>query len=352
VEPDFAPSFGTPGSGLTFAIIPPHHPGMDRRRFLLTSLAGALGVPHAAHSQSPPPRMPRIGYLSLRSGPSHLDEAFQQGLRELGYIEGQSISVEYRWADWKPDRGSALALELARLKMDLIVATPGAAAVRAVQTVTKTIPIVFTAGDAIGSGLVTSLERPGGNVTGVNLLNFELAAKRLELLRDVVPAISRVAVLVNPTTTTPLVLKDLERAARALGVKIQLLEVRDPIALEDAFSLATRERAGALLVLPDPRFFAERERLVSLAAKTRLPASYEWREFAEAGGLMSYGANVAGQYRRLASYVDKILKGTKPADLPIEQPTKFELVINLKTAKALGLTIPQSFLLRADQVIE
>jgi putative ABC transport system substrate-binding protein len=236
--------------------------------------------------------------------------------------------------------------------VSVIVATPGNGAVLAVQKATTTIPIVFTSGDALGTGLVPSLERPSGNATGINLLNFELTPKRLELLKNVVPGLSRVAVLRNPVPASTRVVKDLERAAAALGVKLLVLDVRDPGGFDAAFSTMAKERVGALLVIADPMLFAERERVVRLAAKIRVPASYEWREFAEVGGLMSYGANIADQYRRLASYVDKILKGAKPADLPVEQPTRFELVINRKTARDLGLTISPALLLRADQVID
>ena len=314
---------------------------------------GLLAAPLVAEAQQPSTKTARIGYVSLRSGPEHLDEAFRQGLRELGYVEGQNISVEYRWADWKPDRIPALAEELVRLKVDVIVAVAGPT-VRAVGKAVKTIPVVFlTGGDPVGTGLVASLDRPGGNLTGVSLLTSELNAKRLELLKQAVPGVSRVAVLVNPTLPTAgALLKELEGAARALKVKLQVLEARDPQAIDDAFAAMKRERAGALLVGNDPMFFAQRERIVDLAAKHRLPGIFEWREFAEAGGLLSYGTSVADMYRRLASYVDKILKGAKPADLPVEQPTRFELVINAKTAKALGLTIPPSFVLRADHVIQ
>ena len=309
-------------------------------------------MPLAAQAQQPTTKTALIGYLSFRSGPSFLDEAFRQGLRELGYVEGQNISIEYRWADWKPDRIPALAEEMVRLKVDVIVSTPGGPTALAVKKSVRTIPIVFTSGDPVGAGLVASLDRPGGNLTGVSILTTELNAKRLELLKQAIPGVTRVAVLVNPLLATKATLKDVEGAARALRVKLQVLEVRDPQELDDAFSAMKRERADALLVLSDPMFFAQRERIIGLAAKHRLPGMFEWREFAEAGGLLSYGTNVAEMYRRLATYVDKILKGAKPADLPVEQPTKFELVINLKTAKALGLKIPQSFFLRADHVIQ
>ena len=301
-----------------------------------------------------PSKTARIGLLEGSSLPTRF-EAFRQGLRELGYVEGQNISVEYRWADWKPDRIPALAEELVRLKVDVIVSTGGGTVTPlAVKKAVKTIPVVFaTGGDPVSAGLVASLDRPGGNLTGVSLLTSELNEKRLELLTAAVPGVSRVAVLANPVNPgTARSLKGLEGAARTLKVKLQVLEARDPQAIDGAFAAMKRERAGALLVANDPMFFAQRERIVGLAAKSRLPGIFEWREFAEAGGLLSYGTSVADTYRRLASYVDKILKGAKPADLPVEQPTRFELVINLKTAKALGVTIPQSLMRRADEVIQ
>jgi putative ABC transport system substrate-binding protein len=326
---------------------------VKRGAFNVLLALALLAAPLPAQAQPPPGKTARIGYLSIRSRPSHVDEAFRQGLRDLGYLEGQNISVEYRWADWKLDRIPALAAELDRLKMDVIVSTSGAAAALATKQAIRTIPVVFATADPVRNGLVASLDRSGGNLTGVSLLNTELNAKRLELLKEVVPRVSRVAVLVNPAN--PLagtMVKDLEEAARTLRVKLQVLEARDPQEIDEAFSAMTRERSGALLLAPDPMFLVQRGRIVDLAAKNRVPTSYEWREFAEAGGLMSYGTNIADMYRRLATYVDKILKGAKPADLPVEQPTKFEIVVNLKTAKALGLTIPPSLLLRADQVIQ
>ena len=335
-----------------------HRPRKRQGRFRALSALLALGLlaaPLIAEAQQPSMKTARIGYVSLRSGPEHQEEAFRQGLRELGYVEGQNISVEYRWADWKPDRIPALAEELVRLKVDVIVsAGGGTVTVLAVKKATKTIPVVFvTGGDPVSTGLVASLARPGGNLTGVSFLTSELNAKRLDLLKAAVPGVSRVAVLTNPANPlTAGALKELEGAARALKVKLQVLEARDPQAIDDAFAAMKRERAGALLVRNDPMFFAQRERIVGLAAKSRLPGIFEWREFAEAGGLLSFGANITDVYRRLATYVDKILKGAKPGELPVEQPTKFELVVNLKTAKALGLTIPPSLVGRADRVIE
>ena len=324
-----------------------------RRRSLVASGMTLLAAPSAVFAQTPG-KTPRIGYLSLRSGPESQDEAFRQGLRELGYVEGKNISVEYRWADSKPDRIPALAEELVRLKVDVIVcAGGGTAVILAVKKAAKTIPVVFhTGGDPVSAGFVASLDRPGGNLTGVSALTSDLNEKRLELLKQMVPGVSRVAVLMNPTSTNAAALKGLEAAARTLKVKLQVVEARDPQAIDGAFAAIKRDRPDALLVANSPMFFAERKRIVGFAAQSRLPGIFEWREFSEAGGLLSYGASLADNYRRLASYVDRILKGVKPADLPVEQPTRFELIINAKTAKALGLTIPQSLLLRADEVIQ
>ncbi len=318
---------------------------------IATLALGLFAAPLAAAAQ-PGGKIPRIGYLSQRSGPSGLEEAFRQGLRELGYVEGTNMTVEYRWAGFSQDRLLGLASELVRLKVDLIVATGGPATALAAKKVTSTTPIVFTAGDPVAAGLVSSLARPGGNVTGVSLFTGELSAKRLALLKETIPKIRRVAVLSNPASpTNDRQLKDTRDAASALGLRLHILEVRDLHGFDQAFSVLTRERADAVLPLSDVMFFEQREKIVSLAARNRVPAIYEWREFVEVGGLMSYGTSIGHMYGRLASYVDKILKGAKPADLPVEQPTKFELIINLKTAKALGLTIPQSVLIRADEVI-
>ena len=245
-----------------------------------------VAAPLAAQAQPTPGKTARIGYLSFRSGPSYLDEAFRQGLRELGYFEGQNISVEYRWADFKPDRAATLAAELVRLNVNVIVSTGGGTVTAlAVKKAVKTIPVVFTSGgDPVSAGLVASLDRPGGNLTGVSSLTSELNEKRLELLKQAVPGVSRVAVLVNPTRSTAAgaVLKGLEGAARTLKVKLQVLEARDPQAIDGAFAAMKRERADALLVANDPMFFGQRERIVGLAAKSRLPGIFEWREFAEA----------------------------------------------------------------------
>jgi putative ABC transport system substrate-binding protein len=329
---------------------------MDRRTFLTGTGAVLLAAPLAADAQQAA-KVARIGYLAINLAASpHLTEAFRQGLRDLGYVEGRNVVIEYRDAEGKPERLPALAAELVALKVDVIVAPPTVAVLAAKQA-TKTIPIVFAvAADPVGSGLVTSLARPGGNVTGLSFLAPELVGKGLELLTLAVPGVSRVAALWQPGASGERTDKDLlkaaEVAARALGVRLQFVEARGPTDFDRAFSDMTRARVGALTVLGSNMFLTERRRLVDLAAKNRLRAVYPQREFVDAGGLMAYGSNVADLFRRAATYVDKILKGTKPADLPVEQPTKFELVINLKTAKALGLTIPPSLLARADEIIQ
>jgi len=326
-----------------------------RLAFSITLLLGGLFSPVPAEAQQAA-KIARIGYLAI-SPPTHLGEAFHQGLRDLGYVEGKNLVIEYRSAEGKHERYPALAAELVALKVDVIVAAGGTPAALAAKQATRTIPIVFIAvGDPVTSGLVSSLARPGSNVTGSSALSPELVGKRLELLTQAVPGVSRVAVLWHPGAvgerTEKDMLKGVEVGARALGVPLQFVEARGPADFDRAFSDMTSARAGALTVLGTPMFFTERRRLLDLAAKNRLPAVYPSREFVDAGGLMSYGPNRADLFRRAAMYVDKILKGAKPADLPVEQPTKFELVINRKAAKALGLTIPQSVLTRADQVVE
>jgi putative ABC transport system substrate-binding protein len=332
---------------------------MTASRVALTVTLGLtlLAMPLAAEAQQAA-KIARIGYLatSLAASP-HMQEAFRQGLRDLGYVEGRNVVIEYRDAEGKFERLPALAAELVALKVDVIVAADGTPPALAAKQATKTIPIVFAfAGDPVTSGLVTSLARPGGNVTGLTGLGPELVGKRLELLMQAVPGVSRVAVLWQPgghgERTDKDALKGAEVAARALGVRLQVVEARGPADFDRAFSDMTGAHTGALTMLPSAMFFNERRRLVDLAAKNRLPTVFPWREFVDAGGLMAYGAKVADLFRRAATYVDKILKGAKPADLPVEQPTKFELVINLKTAKALGLTIPPSVLGRADEVIQ
>ena len=318
-----------------------------------------LAAPLAAEAQQAA-KVARIGYLSpnLATGP-HLREAFRQGLRDLGYVEGRNLVIEYRDAEGKVERLPALAAELVALKVDVIVTEGGNTVVPlAAKQATRTLPIVFaTAADAVGSGLVTSLARPGGNVTGLDSLSTELVGKRLELLTQAVPGVGQVAVLWLPGVygerTEKEMLTGAEVAARGLKVRVQFVEAtRDPADLGRAFSDMTRARAGALTVLPNNMFRREHRRLLDLAARHRLPAVYPWRDLVDTGGLMSYGASLTDLSRRAATYVDRILKGAKPGDLPVEQPTKFELVINLKTARTLGLTIPPSVLSQADHIIE
>jgi len=317
--------------------------------FVLMALAGAM--PGISDAQQPG-KIPRIGVLRPGAPPDHLVEAFREGLRDLGYVEGRNILLEYRWAEGKPDRLPDLAAELVRMKVDLITSwsTPAALAAR---NATATIPIVFGGvGDPVRIGLVASLARPGGNATGVSMLAEELSAKRLELLRETVPRAMRVAMLWNSTNPSMVSrAQSTQAAAGVLGVTLQSLGVYDLITFDNAFATITRARPDVLLTLIDPFTRQHQKRIVDFAATQRLPAIYEAREFVDAGGLMSYGPSGAALQRRAATYVDKILKGAKPADLPVEQPTRFELVINLTTAKALGLTIPPSILVRADQVI-
>jgi putative tryptophan/tyrosine transport system substrate-binding protein len=330
---------------------------LARRRFLALVSGGLLAAPLAAKAQQPG-KVPRLGYLSRfsRSNPYPPSEAFWQGMRDLGWVDGQNIAIEWRFAEGDARRLPALAAELVHLKVDLIFAetTPVA---RAAKQATTTIPIVFSPlADPIGSGLVASLARPGGNITGSSFLGAELVRKRLELFKDAVPGMTRVAVLVHPgdpsEATVNSMLDDANAAARALGVPLQRLNAQGPHDFDGAFAAMSRERVGGLMLIPSAMFFDERRRVADLAIKNRLPAMFFFREFAEAGGLMSYGPNFRELFRRAATYVDKILKGAKPADLPVEQATKFELVINLKTAKVLGLTIPRALLQRADEIIQ
>ena len=283
-------------------------------------------------------------------------DAFRQGLRERGWVEGQNIVIEYRGADGKIERFPALAAELVGLRPDVIVAVPTPAG-RAAQRATSTIPVVVAVmGDPVGDGLVASLARPGGNITGLTFLGPELVGKRLEQIKDVLPNASRVAALWHPgafsEATTREMLKATETAARSLGLKVQMVDVRGADQFERAFAAMTSQRAEAVIVFPSTMLFAERRRIVDLATKHRLPSFYNGREFVELGGLIADGASISDLLRRSAIYVDRLLKGAKPADLPVEQPTKFELVVNLKSAKALGLTIPSSVLLQADHVIQ
>ena len=331
-----------------------------RRRFLRASLAFAgLGLLPAC-GDTPLPgqqaKIRRIGFLAVgtREGRAVLIEGFRKGLQELGYVEGKNIVIEYRFSEGKDERLPDLAHELVVLKVELIVASGTPASFAAAKT-TRTVPIVMggIAANPVDTGLVASLARPGGNVTGMSLISSQLSGKRLELLKTLLPGLSRVAVFWNPTNPTyGQVMEELEIGARALGLQLQRLEVRVPDDFEGAFAAATREQAGALIVPGDPLTTNRPKVVADLAAKSRLPAMMEFREFVEAGGLMSYGANIFDSYRQAATYVDKILKGAKPADLPMQQPMKLDLFVNLKTAKALGITIPQTLLTRADKVIE
>ena len=309
-------------------------------------------APLAAEAQRPS-EVRRIGYLQAGvSGlPSSFYEILREGLRDLGYVEGRNIIIEYRSGEDRL-RVAELAAELVRLNVEVIV-TPGAAT-SAAKRATETVPIVFSySGDPIEAGFVKSLARPGGNMTGITWLAFELVGKRLELLKEAAPRVSRVAILSNPAHAgEQRELRETERTARAVGSMVQYHQVRTTADFHAAFDAIVRDKADALLVFPEAATMTHRQQLAEFAAKQRLPSVFGWREYVEAGGLMSYGPNRLETAKRLAVYVDKILKGRKPADLPVEQPTKFELVINMKTAKALGLTIPQTLLLRADQVIE
>ena len=323
----------------------------SKRVFCLALSALLFALCFSAEAQQAK-KVPQIGYLRFIENPL-LDEAFRKGLRELGYVEGQNIHVEYRYAGGSLERVAELAAELVGLKVDVIVAG-STQSIDAARRATKTIPIVFPVTfDPVASGFVVSLARPGGNLTGLSTVNPDVAAKRVELLKEIMPRISRVAVLRNPTNSgSQFVLKETEAGAKQLGIRLQTLEARGADDLEGAFRAATKEQAGALIVVVDVLFSTQRKRIGDLGIKYRLPGIFDASQFAEAGGLMSYGTDLSDLFRRSATYVDKILKGAKPAELPVEQPTKFELAINLKTAKQIGLTIPGSVLAQADKVIK
>ena len=332
---------------------------MDDRRRFLAGLALLLASPDfpaspaVAHSQ-PAGKVPRVGYLSYSSpGSSREIDAFRQGLRELGYIEGESIAVEYRFASGQLERYPKLAAELVRMNVDVIVA-PATPQALAAKQATSTIPIVFVlVADAVGAGLISSFARPGRNVTGLTSSSAELGGKRLGLLKEMVPNASRVAVLYNPADrSNALLLKQLQESVPSLGLILQPREVREAREFEGAFVAMRRQRADAMFGSPGALTFEYRKVLVDLAAKHRIPAMWGHRSFVDAGGLMSYAVNLYEQNRQAAVFVDKILKGAKPGDLPVEQPTTFELVMNRRSAKELGLTIPPSLLVRADEVIE
>ena len=329
---------------------------MTRKITVLTLCAMLFALCLSANAQQPT-KVRRIGLLdnSTASGSAVRLEVFWQELRKLGWIEGKNIAIEYRFAEQKPERLPELAADLVRLNVDLIVvsATPPALAAK---SATATIPIVMTASvDPVGVGLVASLARPGGNVTGLSTLATELNTKRLEILKDAIPRLSRVGLLRWPGTsvTADIQLNELRPAALALKLKLEEIETQpDPKGLESAFQTAKQKQVNAIMTTPDSRFFAERKRIVELAGKYRLPAIYPQKEYVEAGGLMSYGSDSTDNFRRAAVYVDKILKGAKPADLPVEQATKFEFIINLKAAKQIGVTIPVEVLARANKVIK
>jgi ABC-type uncharacterized transport system substrate-binding protein len=330
---------------------------MDRRTFLGTLVGsivatGLRAAPLAAEAQ-PAGKVYRIGYLSDRLGPGAFEEAFLRGLRELGYVQGRSIIIEYRWAEGKVERLSALAAELISLQVDMIV-TAGVPAAKAAKAATSTTPVVMaTSADAVGDGLIASFARPGGNVTGISLFSRELSGKRLEVVKEAIPGITRVAVLFNTLNpSNPPQFRETEAAAERLGLKALPLDIRFPDGIEPAFAEAARSGARAVLIVSDSATITHRAQLGAAGLKYRLPTMFSNKAYLEGGGLMSYGPDIFEAFRHAATYVDKILKGAKPANLPVEQPERFELVINMKTAKALGLTIPQPLLQRADQVIE
>jgi putative tryptophan/tyrosine transport system substrate-binding protein len=324
---------------------------VTRREFLLL-LGGAMTAAHPLRAQQK--ALPVIGYLSLTSpGPNAtVVAAFHQGLSEIGYVEGQNVAIEYRWAEGHYDRLPALAADLAGRKVDVIAAQSDASALAA-KSATSVIPIIFVVGDPVAAGLVASLARPGSNLTGVSILTVELIAKRLELLSELVPQAGRIALLVNANNANAdRVVQDMQQAARTKGMRLNILKAGTESEIETAFESFVELHAGSLVIGADPFFYSRRDQFVALAARHAVPAIYPMREFATAGGLISYGPSLTPAYRQLGSYAGKILKGAKPADLPVEQPTRFELVVNLNTAKALGLTVPPSILARADEVIE
>jgi putative ABC transport system substrate-binding protein len=325
-----------------------------RRRKFISLLGGAAAIPLTARAQQP--AMPVIGFLSARTAASGalMAAAFRQGLSESGYVEGQNLRIEYRWAEGHYDLLGALADDLVRRQVAVIGALSGTPAALAAKAATTTIPIVFgNGGDPLKSGLVASLSRPKGNMTGVTFYTVELAGKRLEFLRELAPTATVIGFLVNPNNPAEVPeTKDAEAAARALGVRLQVLNTTSERDIDAAFTALLERRAGALVVGSDPLFLRFSDKLVQLAARHAMPAIYNVREFPEAGGLMSYGSRQSDAYHQASIHVGKILQGTKPADLPVMQPTKFEFVVNLKTAKALGLTVSPSLLARTDEVIE
>ena len=327
---------------------------MRQRGFAVCWLLAAVLFPVGLDAQ--PKKVWLVGFLSSVSAkPSaHLWTAFLQGLRDAGYVPGENVMIESRWAEGKTDRLPQLAAELVHVKVDVLISTGGTVTAFAAKNATSSIPIVFTVGgDLVKLGLVDSLARPGGNLTGLSLLTSELNSKRLELLKETVPVLRRAGVIGNPVNPNYAVhLDEVRAAAKQFGVQLYIQEARHKHDVPTAFSTLTDKKVDALLVLSDPTLNADRQRITDLAIQTRLPAVYEFKEFVEAGGLMSYGTDIVAVYRRLGFYVDKIFKGTKPSELPVEQPTKFDLVVNVKTAKQIGVTIPPNVLARADRVIK
>jgi putative tryptophan/tyrosine transport system substrate-binding protein len=324
------------------------------RRDLLILGGSVVAWPRATRAQQK--TMPVIGFLGSTSPGAFAPNvaAFHRGLSEAGYVEGQNVAIEYRWAEGNFDRLPALAADLVARKVDVIVSGGGGIGTFAAKSATSTIPIVFAVGgDPVELGLIASLARPGGNLTGVSIITVELMPKRFELLSELVPQARLIALLANPNSpSAERTTRVVEEAARAKGLRLHILKANNESEIDAAFSTVVQLQASALVVGADAFFNSRREQLVALAARHAIPAIYEWREFAASGGLISYGASLAASHRQAGIYAGKILKGAKPADLPVEQPTKFELVINLKTAKAIGLTVPQSLLARADEVIE
>jgi len=327
-----------------------------RRREFITLLGGAaVALPLAARAQQP--AMPVIGFLGLTSPDSNTDNlrAFRQGLKDSGYVEGENVAIEYRWADNQLDRLPSLAVEMVRRRVTVIASTEGPTVAFAAKAATTTIPIVFVvADDPVRLGLVASLARPGGNLTGINFVSTELVAKRLALLRELVPKAGRVAVLLNPAeaTNTETTLRDVQPAARAIGLQIQMFNASTSLEIDAAFATIARERPDAVFVASSPYFTSRRIQFVQLAARHTIPATYPARRYVEVGGLMSYGSDVVDAMRQMGIYTSRILKGTKPADLPVVQSSKFELVINHQTARMLGIEVPAMLLARADEVIE
>ena len=325
---------------------------MNRRTFIRSTAGSLLAVPLAAVAQQPK-NVPVIGYLIERSGPTAFDEAFRRGLRELGYSEGRNIVVEYRWADGKPERLPALAAELVKMKVDVLV-TSGTAGGLAAKNSTTTIPIVLVSGgDFVADGLVKSFAHPGGNITGISVFARELSGKRLEILKEAIPGMTRVGAAFNALNPgTQLLFKQTEDAAAKLALTALPLDIQFPDGVESAFAEAVRLRADAVVIISDGATITHRAQLGSAALRHHLPTIFANKAYLEGGGLMSYGPDITEVWRRGATYVEKVLKGAKPADMPIEQPTKFELVINLKTAGALGITVPKSLLQRADELLQ